>query len=36
MKLVLIIEQCQLEDETHLGEEQLKCLLDSLQCERGK
>ncbi|KAF6390806.1 shroom family member 2 [Rhinolophus ferrumequinum] len=36
MKSALIIEQRELEDKIHLGEEQLKCLLDSLQPERGK
>ncbi|KFO35610.1 Protein Shroom2 [Fukomys damarensis] len=35
MKSALIIEQRELEDKIHLGEEQLKCLLDSLQPERG-
>ncbi|XP_006835763.1 PREDICTED: protein Shroom2 [Chrysochloris asiatica] len=33
MKSALIIEQRELEDKIHLGEEQLKCLLDSLQPE---
>ncbi|XP_057574009.1 protein Shroom2 isoform X4 [Hippopotamus amphibius kiboko] len=36
MKSALIIEQRELEDKIHLGEEQLKCLLDSLQPDRGK
>lgn len=36
MKSALIMEQRELEDKIHLGEEQLKCLLDSLQPERGK
>uniref|UniRef100_A0A452V056 ASD2 domain-containing protein n=1 Tax=Ursus maritimus TaxID=29073 RepID=A0A452V056_URSMA len=36
MKSALIIEQRELEDKIHLGEEQLKCLFDSLQTERGK
>ncbi|XP_030892470.1 protein Shroom2 isoform X4 [Leptonychotes weddellii] len=36
MKSALIIEQRELEDKIHLGEEQLKCLFDSLQPERGK
>lgn len=36
MKSALIIEQLELEDKIHLGEEQLKCLFDSLQTERGK
>ncbi|XP_047621072.1 LOW QUALITY PROTEIN: protein Shroom2 [Phacochoerus africanus] len=36
MKSALIIEQRELDDKIHLGEEQLKCLLDSLQPERGK
>ncbi|KAB0390608.1 hypothetical protein E2I00_010101 [Balaenoptera physalus] len=36
MKSALIIEQRELEDKIHLGEEQLKCLLDSLPPERGK
>nr|XP_019574169.1 PREDICTED: protein Shroom2 isoform X4 [Rhinolophus sinicus] len=36
MKSALIIEQRELEDKIHLGEEQLKCLLDSLQPERAK
>lgn len=36
MKSALIIEQRELEDKIHLGEEQLKCLVDSLQPERGK
>uniref|UniRef100_A0A8C4N3S3 ASD2 domain-containing protein n=1 Tax=Equus asinus TaxID=9793 RepID=A0A8C4N3S3_EQUAS len=36
MKSALIIEQQELEDKIHLGEEQLKCLFDSLQPERGK
>ncbi|XP_008591200.1 PREDICTED: protein Shroom2 [Galeopterus variegatus] len=36
MKSALIIEQRELEDKIHLGEEQLKCLSDSLQPERGK
>lgn len=36
VKSVLIIEQHELEDKINLGEEQLKCLLDSLQPERGK
>ncbi|KAM9576339.1 protein Shroom2-like isoform 3-T3 [Trichechus inunguis] len=36
MKSALIIEQRELEDKIHLGEEQLKCLLDSLQPERSK
>ncbi|KAK1347067.1 hypothetical protein QTO34_000931 [Cnephaeus nilssonii] len=31
MKSALIIEQRELEDKIHLGEEQLKCLVDSLQ-----
>ncbi|XP_039708150.1 protein Shroom2 isoform X2 [Pteropus medius] len=36
MKSALIIEQRELEDKIHLGEEQLKCLLDSLQPDRDK
>lgn len=36
MKSALIIEQRELEDKIHLGEEQLKCLFDSLQPERSK
>ncbi|KAM9180415.1 protein Shroom2 [Dugong dugon] len=36
MKSALIIEQRELEDKIHLGEEQLKCLLDSLQPDRSK
>nr|XP_044996024.1 protein Shroom2 isoform X2 [Jaculus jaculus] len=36
MKSALIIEQRELEDKIHLGEEQLKCLFDSLHPERGK
>ncbi|XP_059535070.1 protein Shroom2 isoform X7 [Myotis daubentonii] len=36
MKSALIIEQRELEDKIHLGEEQLKCLVDSLQPERSK
>uniref|UniRef100_G5E786 Shroom family member 2 n=1 Tax=Loxodonta africana TaxID=9785 RepID=G5E786_LOXAF len=36
MKSALIIEQRELEDKIHLGEEQLKCLLDSLQPEHNK
>ncbi|XP_062941251.1 protein Shroom2-like isoform X2 [Cynocephalus volans] len=36
MKSALIIEQRELEDKIRLGEEQLKCLSDSLQPERGK
>eukprot|EP00070_Physeter_catodon_P014144 XP_023971242.1 protein Shroom2 [Physeter catodon] len=36
MKSALLIEQRELEDKIHLGEEQLKCLLDSLPPERGK
>lgn len=36
VKSVLIIEQHELEDKINLGEEQLKCLLESLQPERGK
>ncbi|XP_075395571.1 protein Shroom2 isoform X2 [Tenrec ecaudatus] len=36
MKSALIIEQRELEDKIHLGEEQLKCLLDSLPPERAK
>ncbi|KAK5847487.1 hypothetical protein PBY51_016609 [Eleginops maclovinus] len=34
MKSALIIEQRKLEDKIHLGEEQLKCLLDSLPLEQ--
>nr|XP_030693197.1 protein Shroom2 isoform X5 [Globicephala melas] len=36
MKSALLIEQRELEDKIHLGEEQLKCLLDSLPPDRGK
>ncbi|XP_023370818.1 protein Shroom2 isoform X1 [Otolemur garnettii] len=36
MKSALIIEQRELEDKIHLGEEQLKCLFDSLQPDRSK
>ncbi|XP_053167729.1 protein Shroom2 isoform X2 [Hemicordylus capensis] len=36
MKSALIIEQRELEDKIKLGEEQLKCLTDSLQPERSK
>ncbi|XP_076774771.1 protein Shroom2 isoform X2 [Arvicanthis niloticus] len=36
MKSALIIEHRELEDKIHLGEEQLKCLFDSLQPERSK
>ncbi|XP_062939737.1 protein Shroom2-like [Cynocephalus volans] len=36
MKSALIIEQRELEDKIRLGKEQLKCLSDSLQPERGK
>ncbi|XP_053529396.1 protein Shroom2 isoform X2 [Artibeus jamaicensis] len=36
MKSALIIEQRELEDKIHLGEEQLRCLVDSLQPDRGK
>uniref|UniRef100_A0A8C3XME8 ASD2 domain-containing protein n=4 Tax=Durocryptodira TaxID=1579337 RepID=A0A8C3XME8_CHESE len=36
MKSALIIEQRELEDKIKLGEEQLKCLTDSLQPERLK
>ncbi|XP_054829627.1 protein Shroom2 isoform X2 [Eublepharis macularius] len=36
MKSALIIEQRELEDKIKLGEEQLKCLTDSLQPERPK
>uniref|UniRef100_A0A8D0G9P7 ASD2 domain-containing protein n=1 Tax=Sphenodon punctatus TaxID=8508 RepID=A0A8D0G9P7_SPHPU len=36
MKSALIIEQRELEDKIKLGEEQLKCLTDSLQHERPK
>ncbi|XP_045852711.1 protein Shroom2-like isoform X2 [Meles meles] len=36
MKSALIIEQRELEDKIHLGEEQLKCLFDSLQPETAK
>ncbi|XP_045431153.1 protein Shroom2 isoform X4 [Pipistrellus kuhlii] len=36
MKSALIIEQRELEDKIHLGEEQLKCLVDSLQPDRSK
>uniref|UniRef100_A0A8B9FU11 Shroom family member 2 n=1 Tax=Amazona collaria TaxID=241587 RepID=A0A8B9FU11_9PSIT len=36
MKSALIIEQRELEDKIKLGEEQLKCLTDSLQPERFK
>ncbi|XP_067409108.1 protein Shroom2 isoform X1 [Emydura macquarii macquarii] len=36
MKSALIIEQRELEDKIKLGEEQLKCLTDSLQLERFK
>ncbi|XP_036126086.1 protein Shroom2 [Molossus molossus] len=36
MKSALVIEQRELEDKIHLGEEQLKGLLDSLQPETGK
>ncbi|XP_054437017.1 protein Shroom2 isoform X2 [Pteronotus mesoamericanus] len=36
MKAALIIEQRELEDKIHLGEEQLRCLVDSLQPDRGK
>ncbi|XP_058147288.1 protein Shroom2 isoform X2 [Dasypus novemcinctus] len=36
MKSALLIEQRELEDKIRLGEEQLKCLSDSLQPERGK
>ncbi|XP_041500703.1 protein Shroom2-like isoform X2 [Microtus oregoni] len=36
MKSALIIEKRELEDKIHLGEEQLKCLFDSLQPERSK
>ncbi|XP_040599875.1 protein Shroom2-like [Mesocricetus auratus] len=35
MKSALIIVQRELEDKIHLGEEQLKCLFDSLQPERS-
>lgn len=36
MKSALVIEQRELDDKIHLGEEQLKCLLDSLQPDTGK
>ncbi|XP_029785837.1 protein Shroom2 [Suricata suricatta] len=36
MKSALIIEQRELEDKIRLGEEQLACLFDSLQPDRGK
>nr|XP_031302515.1 LOW QUALITY PROTEIN: protein Shroom2 [Camelus dromedarius] len=36
MKSALTIEQRELEDKIHLGEEQLRCLWDSLQPDRGK
>ncbi|XP_036768908.2 protein Shroom2 isoform X3 [Manis pentadactyla] len=36
MKSALIIEQRELEDKIHLGEEQLKCLFDSLYPTGGK
>ncbi|XP_055969754.1 protein Shroom2 isoform X2 [Sorex fumeus] len=36
MRSALLIEHRELEDKIHLGEEQLKCLLDSLPPERGK
>lgn len=36
MRSALIIEQRELDDKIQLGEEQLKCLLDSLPPERGK
>ncbi|XP_007469254.1 PREDICTED: protein Shroom2 [Lipotes vexillifer] len=36
MKSALLIEQRELEDKIHLGEEQLKCLRDSLPPERAK
>lgn len=36
MKSALVIEQRELEDKIHLGEEQLKCLVDSLPPEAGK
>lgn len=36
MKSALIIEQRELEDKIHLGEEQLKCLFDSLHPTGGK
>ncbi|XP_054978285.1 protein Shroom2 isoform X2 [Sorex araneus] len=35
MRSALLIEQRELDDKIHLGEEQLKCLLDSLPPERG-
>ncbi|XP_054976030.1 uncharacterized protein LOC129399630 [Sorex araneus] len=36
MRSALLIEQRELDDKIHLGEEQHKCLLDSLPPERGK
>ncbi|XP_037676847.1 protein Shroom2-like [Choloepus didactylus] len=36
MKSALIIKQRELEDKIRLGKEQLKCLFNSLQPERGK